>query len=211
MLQSHSAVHSGSHHRSYHGTTIQLVQPKSSFVYPTYSTENQKNCTSQSNIFTPNLPLILPYSQPSFNEHISQLPRWHHVTQSTSNSPHKLGKEGPKKQHTVAIQNLSYTLSDHPTVQSTSQHCNQHLILEYFQILPTEENEYECTFCNLSSYIIMKIALKDEGLQLRDMRLFLSSPEKTVFLIYTLHGITKCECRQRRNYVACGKRVTYCF
>lgn len=90
MLQTHSAIYQGKHHRSYHGTTIQLVQPLPSM------TLDQLNVTRHASTS-----VSLPEDT---HVHIDDSPhcvlRRRHIT-SSSFSPNKLGKEGPKRQRTI--------------------------------------------------------------------------------------------------------------
>ena len=76
LLKSHAAVFCGNQYRSFHGTTMQIVQPD-----PTLKVHAiEPQCTSPT-----------PCSEP--------LKRY--VSQSPGSSPHQLGKKGPKRRHTV--------------------------------------------------------------------------------------------------------------
>jgi len=83
MLKSHSAVYCGDQNRSYHGTTIQLVQPDPSMFYP--------RCTQA----------------------VIELPINRRRPPSPENSPHKLGKDGPKRTctRTVVARDLTKSFS----------------------------------------------------------------------------------------------------
>lgn len=104
MLQTHSAIYKGKQNHSYHGTTIQLVQP---ITVP------------QSNNETTNL------SSNTQSRH-------HHINFSPSTSPHKLGKTGSKWQRTIPISlelrpsstDQSLQQNIHVPTQTTDQ-CNQ--------------------------------------------------------------------------------------
>ena len=69
ILKSYSAVYCGAQNRSYHGTTIQFVQPDPSILYPRQTSRIHKVGELQSNC---------------------------RRSSSQGNSPHKLRKEGPK-------------------------------------------------------------------------------------------------------------------
>ena len=88
MLQSHSAVFCGDQQRSYHGTTIQLVQPD-----PCTALEPQRQST---------------YHQLRAHREATQFKRKH--SNSPANSPHKHGKVGPKRPRTVAPRDLTKSI-----------------------------------------------------------------------------------------------------
>lgn len=77
MLQTHAAVYTGHQHRSFHGTTVQLVQPNATLQF------------SSSNMDLP--------SQLSLCDLNNRRSR----SDTPSNSPHKHGKVGPKRRRTT--------------------------------------------------------------------------------------------------------------
>ncbi len=96
MLQSHAAVYCGDQKRSYHGTTIQLVQP---FPHHTFtsivSPVNNTMSAHELNVSSP----INIHDDPGTIT--SQCKRT--ALQAGASSPHKLGKVGPKRPRTVSI------------------------------------------------------------------------------------------------------------
>lgn len=94
ILQSHAAVYCGQQSRSYHGTTVQLVQPK-----PTLSFVTPSNVHTQS------------ISDGNSLESRNQF--YHHKpSDSPSSSPHKLGEVGPKRRRSVVVRQLTTSLHD---------------------------------------------------------------------------------------------------
>ena len=78
---------------------------------------------------------------------------------SPTNSPHKLGKVGPKSQRTVAVKNLSTSL--HETVSNASLHGTTNtmqvtLTIQNFQEHSDEKKEQDTLQIKLQSYIIQK-------------------------------------------------------
>ena len=116
MLQSYSAVYCGNQQCSYHGTTVQIVQPSSLLeIY-----HGNRMCTTTS---------ILPPA--TFSEQDQHIVLQSTDTTSTSNAvpkrafeqlpgslPHKVGKIGPKRPHTVAVRQLTSSLLK-DTISST--------------------------------------------------------------------------------------------
>ena len=105
MLQSYAAVYCGDQSCSYHGTTIQLVQPSPKIVYcpvpaPRVMYPGTMSQTSEPELETREATLSTPC---------------HRRSTSPGKSPHKLGKVGPKRLRTVCVRNLKSTCS------STSQ------------------------------------------------------------------------------------------
>ena len=105
MLQSYSAVYCGDQQRSYHGTTVQVVQPSCNIVntlndtntlcstLPSTSTNHQQltddhTHLTHSSIESDNSPPV-----------VNNLPKQIQRTRECSpdSSPHKLGKVGPKQ------------------------------------------------------------------------------------------------------------------
>ena len=78
LLKSCAAVFCGDQYRSFHGTTIQLVQPDPALQLRTFNAIEHQ-CTS--------LPPRGPHKRL--------------VSQSPGSSPHQLGKKGPKRRRTV--------------------------------------------------------------------------------------------------------------
>lgn len=131
MLQTHAAVYSGQQHRSYHGTTVQLVQPKSTLIFsePNASAPllptSSLSLVSRVTVAQPTHGLNTVGMEEATNRQpettfppVSRLPHHLRPGHSPSNSPHKLGKIGPKRLRTVAFRHLASALSSHEQVLS---------------------------------------------------------------------------------------------
>ena len=90
MLQTHSAVYQGRQHRSYHGTTIQLVQPLVSIQQEEIETHLSS-------------PIEFEQQPNAVTVYTDTHTRHRHIGSSPESSPHKLGKVGPKKRRTIAM------------------------------------------------------------------------------------------------------------
>ena len=109
FLQSHAAVYSGDQSRSYHGTTIQAVQPIPSLKAHSSSTtvtDQQLNatpdtCSSMASSSTATLATTLQTSYSSQPAPEGSGKR--HISSSPASSPHKHGKIGPKKRRTMQV------------------------------------------------------------------------------------------------------------
>ena len=100
MLQSYSAVYFGDQHRSYHGTTLQLVQPNSlSLTAMPAPLHDLQEVTVHIDVASPSHPSNLPPSSVLIRKSIRQQQR----NASPDTSPHHLGKNGPKRQRIVAV------------------------------------------------------------------------------------------------------------
>ena len=156
MLQSYSAVYCGDQQRSYHGTTVQLVQPNCNLVLHNIDTIATLPSTVSSEITTTHVHSVHheqthdQLGSPSDDNTNSSAENCQTETSnsravqvqcmrqfSPDSSPHKLGKVGPKRKRTVAVKNLSSLLKVVPT-SSTVQSQTQPLVLADF-----EENEEE--------------------------------------------------------------------
>ena len=113
MLQSYSAVYCGDQQWSYHGTTLQLVQPGAPLIL-TSSNEFQSELETATTatgtdveMTTPppqSPPISIQESNPAFTT--NKLIRQQQRQMSPENSPHKHGKNGPKRQRTVSVNSL---------------------------------------------------------------------------------------------------------
>ena len=137
MLQSYSAVYCGDQQRSYHGTTLQLVQP------------NPVN-------------LVLPFSTVDFRVHPLASAKSQNLRQrqrqiSPDSSPHELGKNGPKRQRTVAVQNLPAT--KHNISNANNNDIVLTLALDNFIENNNQIKEQATMHDKLFSYIFLKHVL----------------------------------------------------
>ena len=120
MLQSYSSVYYGDQQRSYHGTTLQLVQPNSATsTVPLHDvdvvtmTPVDINVTTQSH--SPTIEFSLTGSPLSTRKLIRQQER----QVSPDKSPHKLGKVGPKCQDSGCEKLNVYTSTKSPYSATT--------------------------------------------------------------------------------------------
>ena len=167
MLQSYAAVYCGDQQRSYHGTTLQLVQPDpNSLVIPTSSTEASNGHTSE---------VAMTIKHPStVSTNRQQIP---------SDSSHKLG---PKRQRTVQAQNLTSSLTTNSTVQTSQAHAGTTLALNDFLQNSSELNEKNNLQDQIFSYILQKHILHHQAhlsppnASLSEFRLFLEENNQCI-------------------------------
>ena len=98
ILQSYATVYCGNQSCSYHGTTIQLIKPDATITYPAVNSSQETQVTS---IITDKVLL-----NNNTSEQQPSLPR-HRRSTSPGNSPHKLGKTGPKRMRTITTKDLT--------------------------------------------------------------------------------------------------------
>ena len=168
MLQSHSAVYCGNQHRSYHGTTVQVVQPNPN--------NEIHHGNGEQTLPTSTLPfadgflgeqLHVGNPQDTVSKRILQ--------QSPDRSPHKIGKIGPKRQRTVAVRNLTSSLFC-DTDSITSEKNSRSLTMTDFEESNEETSERVSLSSKLFSYILLKYIVhhyQDFDCILSDMRCFL--------------------------------------
>jgi hypothetical protein len=108
FLSSHAAVYCGKQQRSYHGTTIQLVQPVPSLTISSFPDE----ALPQDN----DIPILQEIND-------NTLSKWHR-SGSPSNSPHKLGKSGPKRKRTLTVNSSNVTEIRKLLSQADMRPCN---------------------------------------------------------------------------------------
>lgn len=134
MLQSHAAVYSGRKDRSFHGTTVQLIQPQPTLFFSPSTIESTFTSIQRA---IPS-PEVLPSHEvlPTTKPHNLRC----HISQSPSSSPHKLGKVGPKRRRTASVRNFETSFKPTPSCFSSPY---QHLVLENFLISPAEQQEVD--------------------------------------------------------------------
>ena len=118
MLQSHSMVYCGDQQRSYHGTTVQLVQPNPNLHVNVHEdsicTSVETNTTTCSN--GENRQVTVTTTSGSYPQISDTTPPKSVVSlkrkcaQSPASSPHSLGKVGPKRPRTVKPRKLAEQL-----------------------------------------------------------------------------------------------------
>ena len=131
MLQSHAAVYCGNQRRSYHGTAVQIVQPSS--MLEVYHNDQMSTTTT-----------ILPpstFSEP--DQHValqttdsagtSNAVSKRTFEQSPGNSPHKVGKIGPKRPRTVAVRQLTPSIFRDTNSRTSQLQHNQSLTMKDFE------------------------------------------------------------------------------
>ena len=136
MLQSYSAVYCGDQQQSYHGTTLQLVQPNPNNLVLLFST--------------------IDYRVPQVTSAKSNL-RQRQRQISPDSSPHKLGKNGPKHQRTAAVQNL--TAVKHNISSANNNDIALTLTLDNFIENNDQIKEQATIHDKLFSYIFLKYVL----------------------------------------------------
>ena len=151
ILQSHAAVHSGNQHqRSYHGTTVQLVQPAVSHSLLHSQVSETSNSTNNSTeVLT---------DRDSRRRPVAQSP-----------SPHKLGKTGPKRPRTVAVSQLQSRLAYPVQETSLSNNPYQYFTISDFQLSTEEIDSLSDMKLILFNFMLMKHSFKGETSCLSDM------------------------------------------
>ena len=151
FLQSNVAVYCGDQSRSYHGTTIQVVQPVPSICVPSATPDS------------------LSPAQPVTNS-LQKRP----CGTSPSNSPHCLGKVGPKRKRTLELSPVQCYIrvsenSFNPVLPSIN------LKLEQFQEGEADEASTLRLHKQVFSYSILKVCLPalESGTVLRQLRDFI--------------------------------------
>ena len=195
MLQSYSSVYCGDQQRSYHGTTVQLVQPNSKLLL--HNNIHMAD-TAASNVATKvvydafhnQLGKKLDHTTHLTNESTQNKTSSSKALQvqcvrelSPDSSQHKLGKVGPKRKRTVAVKNLSSLLKVTPTTSDTAQPQAQNLILADFEATDNELENQKTLKRKLFPYSLQKCILhyhedlhfNMQGYILSDIRQFLNS------------------------------------
>ncbi len=157
LLQSHAAVYSGDQYRSYHGTTIQLVQPNQSDVC-TQINIPINTATSGQNISTD------PCSD-SITAPVVATKR--HSTYSPSSSPHNWGKTGPKRPRTLQPRKLNEQLASVPraitakpeAITDKPEFITPNLIMQGFLEGSSEKAERHSFESKLFTYLFTKHCL----------------------------------------------------
>ena len=152
FLQSHATVYCGDQTRSYHATTVQVVQPVPSLQLP---------------ITAPPGP-----PQPSTVEHLLGTTK-RLLPHSPSNSPHQLGKVGPKRRRTIKVspQKVS-TLSKLTHTKSTAL-SHKNLKLDNFDEKADEKASKTKLYNEVFTYFLQKLVLQVSSKFLKPLREFL--------------------------------------
>ena len=155
FLQSHAAVYCGDQSRSYHGTTIQLVQP-----IPSLSSQGTR---------------INATTTPDHAQHTTVHSCLHkrHRPDSPSNSPHNHGKVGPKRR----TMQLSPTKSapEHVHIGEAAPNPTLHLDIQQFQEGKDEEDSKLKLNKQVFAYSLLKASVPelDSGTVLKPLRDFI--------------------------------------
>ena len=147
ILQCYSAVYSGNQKRSYHGTTVQIVQPHLSLSYANNTTTSSIQGTSQ----TSNVSI----GESSLENMLRRRVR----NPSPSSSPHKVGKVGPKRPRTVIVRNIISSFQESP------EHARRphNMTIEYYKLSQAEKQELQCIHENLVTYAIQRKASETDN------------------------------------------------
>ena len=164
LRQSNAAVYCGDQTRSYHATTIQLVQPdphNKVNLSPEQSPIEARSigeCTrdmTTSELHTHEVSTDAPTR--SYHHHSSMKRA---LANSPSNSPHKLGKVGPKRQRTLVPRSLQKQITDSVRVNSpapsVSENTTATLCVEDFFETSEEGQERKALENKLYGYMFAK-------------------------------------------------------
>ena len=158
FLQSHAAVYCGDQSRSYHRTTVQIVQPVPSLKLPV-SSGNQVNTEQQQS--------TQAHPHKTHNKRL--------LSNSPSNSPHQHGKVGPKRRRrTITISPKKVT--SEPRAQQINN-CSSHknLILDNFSETNWEKDSKEKLHKEVFAYFLQKLTVQnsDSSKIIKPLREFL--------------------------------------
>ena len=158
MLQSYAAVYCGNQQRSYHGTTVQLVQPSHKI---TIRNDSETAVSVQTTITSQleNPTIVMHEADSETSTLTSPLPQHHAITKrafqcSPDRSPHKAGKVGPKRKRTVTAKNLTSELQR--TTTSTTHMYAESLTMADFEESNDEEKEHQILSSKIFTYIMLK-------------------------------------------------------